>query len=79
MPLSRPLGFSFAPRDVTDEEAPPLAAFVGDQFDGARADLDDVIRLWLSSVRPNYRRSIRGRSTLRRYGAISLRGRHSSL
>ena len=78
MPLNRPLGY-FAPRVVTDDESLPLAALAGDQFDGARADLDDVIRLWLSSVRPNYRRPVRGRSTLRRYGAISLHGRHSSL
>ena len=78
MPLNRPHGYFFAASVVTGGESPPLAALAGDQFDGARADLDDVIRLWLSSVRPNYRRPIRGRSTLRRDGAISLHGRHRS-
>jgi hypothetical protein len=45
-------------------EPPPVEALDTDQHRETRADLDDVMWLWLSSIRRNYRRRVRGRSTL---------------
>jgi len=61
-------------------EPPPVPAFDNGQYDASRDDLDSVIRIWLSSIRPNYRRSIRGRSSIddtqRSDRAVAARGRH---
>lgn len=43
----------------------PIASCDTDIFAASRRDSDDVLRLWLSSIRPVYRRAIRGRGTLR--------------
>ncbi|MDO9590008.1 MAG: hypothetical protein Q7J04_02565 [Microcella sp.] len=45
-------------------DPPPVSAFDADLYDASRGELDDVLRLWLSSIKRNYRRSISGRSTL---------------
>ena len=39
----------------------PLGVATSDQLTRAGADCDGVLRLWLSSVRPLYRATVRGR------------------
>ncbi|UTT62446.1 hypothetical protein [Microcella humidisoli] len=57
-------------------EPPPVAAFATDQYDVARDQFDGVMRQWLSSIRPTYRRAVRGR-TERADAVLGLmRGRH---
>lgn len=63
--MSMPTG---GPRGLAGEP-PPQSAVGGDQHDAQNDDLDGVLRLWLSSIRPTYRRSVRGRSTLRAVAA----------
>lgn len=48
-----------------NSEPPPQSAVDTELQDAAGDDLHDVLRLWLSSIRPAYRRRVRGRSTLK--------------
>lgn len=57
-------------------EPPPVGAFSTEQGESARDDLDRVVRIWLSSIRPNYRRAVRGRSIAVSVAEETLRGRH---
>lgn len=61
---------------------PPVAAFDTAQYGASCDDLDGVIRVWLSSIRPSYRRPVRGRSSLHASGRAddesAGRGRHQA-
>jgi hypothetical protein len=57
-------------------EPPPVPACETDEHDSSRNDLDGVMRQWLSSIRPSYRRQVSGRSTLQRKPPAPVRGRH---
>lgn len=57
-------------------EPPPVGAFGTKQSDSGRDDLDRVVRVWLSSIRPTYRRAVRGRSIAVSVAEETLRGRH---
>ncbi|MFN4000843.1 hypothetical protein [Microcella sp.] len=57
-------------------EPPPVGAFSTEQSETARDDLDRVVRIWLSSIRPNYRRAVRGRSIAVSVAEETLRRRH---
>jgi hypothetical protein len=61
---------------VAPVEPAPVEAFQTEQHGGTVTDLSDVMRLWMSSIRRNYRRPIRGRSTLLLPGTLPARGRH---
>jgi hypothetical protein len=56
-------------------EPPPISSCDTDQSGALRELHDGVIRLWLSSMRPSYRRAVKGRTGL---GDLSLvpSGRH---
>jgi len=59
------------PRDDTRQpvpeirgESPPIGAFATEQQLAAGDDLNEVLRVWFSGIRPNFRRSVQGRATL---------------
>lgn len=56
-------------------ESPPVSSFDTDQSGAVRELHDGVIRVWLSSMRPSYRRAVKGRTGL---GGLSIvpSGRH---
>lgn len=84
-PLSRPasLGDGKQPLDEpagdqsidADDMFPAVGALAADVSIAARSDAHDVLRVWLSSIRPQYRRHVRGRSTLRSVDSVNLQSR----
>lgn len=67
--MSMPTG---SPKGLAAEPSPQSAVH-GAQHDAQNDNLTGVLRLWLSSIRPTYRRSVRGRSTLRAVAAPRMR------
>jgi hypothetical protein len=63
--VSLPIAFLPLVAPHTAQSGPQaVPALNTEQHRESRAELDDVMWLWLSSIRRNYRRRIRGRSTL---------------
>ncbi len=64
--------------DRVSIESPAVPALEGDQHDGLQDHQEDVLRLWLSSMRAPYRRAVRGRSSLMPFSYVTARGRHAA-
>lgn len=66
--------------EVSDAESidspPSVPALQGDQQGVLRDDQQDVLDLWLSSIRSSYRRSVRGRTSLMPFQPRSQAPRH---
>ncbi len=66
--------------DASDAESidspPSVPAMQGDQQGVLRDDQQDVLDLWLSSIRSTYRRSVRGRTSLMPFQSRSHAARH---
>lgn len=80
--LNQPEALRFGPskpeagdRDLIDSP-PSVPALQGDQQGVLRDDQQDVLDLWLSSIRSTYRRSVRGRSSLMPFQSRSQAPRH---
>jgi hypothetical protein len=59
-----------------DIEPPPVSSCDTDQSDALRAQHDGVMTRWLSSMRPLYRRSVRGRTGLIAVALVTPPPRH---
>lgn len=64
------------PRDADMVDSPSVPAMQGDQQGLLRDDQQDVLDLWLSSIRSTYRRSVRGRTSLMPFQSRSQAPRH---